>query len=277
MKHNKINSRKGFTLVEMLGVLAIIAILISVISVGVLSAINRARTVATVSNFKNLETALLSYIALPEAAGRLPLTKSPNAIPLVANLAQNATDVASGLTTGALQNTAHMETIFLAAGTLERLPNWRMGLDAVQSGMDMSAERGWNRKRSAWSNVAAVSGGTLGSNDWSKYVRTECAPTATKAEVANPGKDIGAGLMHANGVQFKIDGSSYLPLGTRTAYVVLPGLSLKDAEKLSEELNGSLNDMDTKEGLNAQARGRFVTDGVAADGVVTAFYYLANM
>ncbi|MDR2673796.1 MAG: type II secretion system GspH family protein, partial [Opitutaceae bacterium] len=75
MKHN-IKSRKGFTLVEMLGVLAIIAILISVISVGVLSAINRARIVATLSNFKNLETAALSYVALNESAGQLPLTKA---------------------------------------------------------------------------------------------------------------------------------------------------------------------------------------------------------
>jgi prepilin-type N-terminal cleavage/methylation domain-containing protein len=276
MKRNNINTRKGFTLVEMLGVLAIIAILISVISVGVLSAINRARVVATISNFKNLETALLSFIALPEAAGRLPLTKSNSTIPTVTNLLATATNTA-GLGSGA-QNELHMETIFLAAGTLERMPNWRMGLDAIQSGVTIANERGWNRKRSAWADVNTTAGTTLG-NNWTAYARTECAPTATSTEVPAPGKLVGEGMMHANGVQFMIDGSSYLPTGTRTAYVVLPGLSLKDAEKLSEELNGSLSRMDLKAvpAVDKQTLGRFVVNEDPVDGVVTGFYYLANM
>lgn len=275
MKRNKINTRKGFTLVEMLGVLAIIAILISVISVGVLSAINRARVVATISNFKNLETALLSYIALPEAAGRVPLTKSPNAIPTVDSLAADAGDGAA--LAAADQIDLHMETIFLTAGTLERMPNWRIGTDAIQSGLVVANERGWNRKRSAWSEQNTTGNDTLG-NNWTNYVRVECAPTATSTEVEDPG-DIVNGMMHANGVQFRIDGSSYLPVGTRTAYVVIPGLSLKDAEKLSEELNGSLNRMDLRaaDAVLTQTIGRFVVNNDPDDGVVTGFYFLANL
>jgi prepilin-type N-terminal cleavage/methylation domain-containing protein len=274
MKHN-INSRKGFTLVEMLGVLAIIAILISVISVGVLSAINRARIVSTMSNLKNLETAVLAYVALPESSGQIPLTKpvSGNNLPTVDGTSSSAgSDTALAIADAA---DCHLEAIFLTCGTLERYPTWRAGRDAVQSGeIVLGNERAWNRKKGKWTTVAASTAGTIG-NVWTTYVRAECTIVDT---AATPGDYEANGLNSADGVNFRLDGATDLPRATRVAYVVLPGLSLKDAEKLSEEINGTLNDMDVKANTGLfQQRGRFAVDGTTVqDGLVTGYYYLAN-
>jgi prepilin-type N-terminal cleavage/methylation domain-containing protein len=265
MKHNKLNTRKGFTLVEMLGVLAIIAILISVISVGVLSAINRARIVATLSNFKNLETATLSYIALNESIGKLPLTKSSASLPGVAGLSNTA--VAATITIGSAQNPLHLETVFVAAGTLEKYPSWRVGNDPLQNGIKLDQEQGWNRKLNKWSTTAA-SGATVGTaNNWHAYCRAECAMSAGSS-VLVPGTYGTDGTMGGGLVNFRLDGSSNLAANVRVAYVVLPGLTAKDAEKISEEINGTLNDMDLRASspVYAQARGRFVTDGITQAG-----------
>ncbi|MDR0352012.1 MAG: prepilin-type N-terminal cleavage/methylation domain-containing protein [Opitutaceae bacterium] len=274
MKHT-IKSRKGFTLVEMLGVLAIIAILISVISVGVLSAINRARIVATISNFKNLETAALSYVALNESAGQLPLTKADFAIPSRLNLARNS-GAGANFAVGS-QGPLHLEAIFLAAGTLERYPNWRVGRDALQSGQALLNEAGWNRKASSWADVNANGVAVANYNDWANYVRAECAPSAPSIV---PGTYDATGMNDATGVNFRIDGSTNLSPSVRVGYVVIPGMSLKDAEKISEEINGALNDMDiaASSPVLDQTAGRFAIEGSApqADGTVTGYYYLGT-
>jgi prepilin-type N-terminal cleavage/methylation domain-containing protein len=274
MKHN-IKSRKGFTLVEMLGVLAIIAILISVISVGVLAAINRARIVATISNFKNLETAALSYIALNESSGKLPLTKS-------GTLGTVASTTGTGaLSTIALadQGSLHLETVFLAAGTLEKYPNWRVGNDPLQNGIVLANERGWNRKINRWSTQSADGIALTGTNNWLPFCRAECALSGT---AVTPGTYNANGTMDNAGlVNFKLDGSTSLPINARVAYVVLPGLTPKDAEKLSEEINGSLNDITLRGAapVYEQTRGRFVTSGSSiADpvGGLVGYYLLGD-
>jgi prepilin-type N-terminal cleavage/methylation domain-containing protein len=277
MKHNKLNTRKGFTLVEMLGVLAIIAILISVISVGVLSAINRARIVSTLSNFKNLETATLSYIALNESSGKLPLTKSPTGIPVSGGLSGTSGTLAP-IAIGA-QPPLHLETVFVAAGTLEKYPSWRVGNDPLQNGIKLNQEQGWNRKLNRWSTWAT---GTTAApstpNNWLPYVRTECAMSDINVI---PGAYGATGMMGSgSGVNFRTDGSSNLSRDVRVAYVVIPGLTAKDAEKLSEEINGTLNDMDLRANpaLVVQTRGRFVTDGVTQAGEINGLvgYYLLD-
>ncbi|MDF9833688.1 prepilin-type N-terminal cleavage/methylation domain-containing protein [Ereboglobus sp. PH5-5] len=285
MKHNKINSRKGFTLVEMLGVLAIIAILISVISVGVLSAINRARTVATISNFKNLETALLAYIAMPESGGKAPLTKAAAVTSLraVDGMSNAATVIA------ATDMTAYtLESVFLSAGTLERLPNWRVGNDGVQSGdIALANIAGWNRKKNGFCETENNNAGTIAPADladFTAFIRTECAPVdngATPGECTTSGQAMNS----ATGVNFQIDGTSNLPSG-RVAYIVIPGLTPRDAEKISEEINGTLNIIDLKQanaaGTRTQTAGRFAVDCedaivAAQDGTATGYYFLANL
>lgn len=267
---NNIKSAKGFTLVEMLGVLAIIAILISVISVGVLAAINRARIVSTLSNFKNLETATLAYVAMPESSGQIPLTKATSISTVQTTLANSPAGTALAL---AAQTDLHLEAIYMQVGTLERYPQWRAGTDAMQSGnIDLQKERAWNRKMSKWSEENVAGAGTFG-NNWIDCVRAECAVVD---QAAIPGTYNANGMMGATGVNFYLDGNSDLPQATRCAYVVLPGLSLKDAEKISEEINGALNTMDIKNNIIVQTGGRFVTDGTQIDGAVTGYFFLAN-
>ena len=282
MKRNQRKFRKGFTLVEMLGVLAIIAILMSIVAVGVLSAINRTRIVATMSNFKNLETAILGFVALPEASGKLPLTKhaTSTTIPVADALGNTATTPMVGATAAQLKN-LHLEIPFLSSGLLERTPTWRVGMDGVATGrVNLAIDFGWNRNRGAFASVNKTSPATaVAGNDWTDYVRTECAPVDTTITSATAGSlHTDGAMMTANGVNFFIDGSSSLPNGTRVAYVVIPGLSLKDAVKLSEELNGSLNDtdLDAVAPVEEQHRGRFVFDAPTGDSV-TGFYFLANI
>jgi hypothetical protein len=84
--------------------------------------------------------------------------------------------------------------------------------------------------------------------------------------------------MTTSGVNFRTDGATNLVAGSRVVYVVLPGLTIKDAEKLSEEVNGSLNDMDIRSGALVQTRGRFVTTGTEApigDGIA-GFYLIES-
>ena len=283
MKRNQRKFRKGFTLVEMLGVLAIIAILMSIVAVGVLSAINRTRIVATMSNFKNLETAILGFVALPEASGKLPITKAGATVlakqKMALTMATNSGTQA--MTTGETPS-LHLEIPFLSSGLLERNPTWRVGSDGIATGqMVLAEERGWNRNKGAFS-LLTQTGGTVGTaNDWSDYVRAECAPVDNTIALADTGKlHTDKAMMKADGVNFYLDGTTSLPSGTRVAYVVIPGLSLKDAAKLSEELNGTLNETD----LNAatpvqyQTKGRFVfaAPGTGEDSV-TGFYFLANI
>jgi hypothetical protein len=231
--------------------------------------------VATLSNFKNLETAALSYVALNESAGQLPLTKANFDIPSRLTLDRAAGD-GGNFATGA-QNALHLEAVFLAAGTLERYPSWRVGRDALQSGKALANEAGWNRKASSWSDVNSGGKGVADYNDWSTFVRAECAPSDPDAE---PGTYSNTGMNSDDGVNFRIDGTTNLPKAVRVGYVVIPGLSLKDAEKISEEINGALNDMDIS-GASAvvtQTAGRFAVDGSTpqGDGTVTGYYYLGT-
>lgn len=269
----------------MLGVLAIIAILMSIVAVGVLSAINRTRVVATMSNFKNLETAILGFVALPEASGKLPLTKVPAADFAKIKIASAFGNAATLSNVDAAKMKAiHLEIPFLSSGLLERNPTWRVGNDGISTGrITMSNEFSWNRNKGAFAEVDSA-GNTVGTpSDWEEYVRTECAPvddqiTAVPADMTTNA----TGLMSASGVNFFLDGTTSLPAGTRVSYVVIPGLSLNDAVKLSEELNGTLNEA-TLTGPAAQQKksqefGRFVFSApTGTEDSVTAYYYLSNI
>lgn len=277
-----IKSRPGLTFVEVLGVLVVISVLLSVVSAGVLARINRSRVESTVSNLAKLEAALARYLALPESSGRIPFTKGRGIV-----------RTADGPGPGAgLDETAGgssefcLEAVLLATRTLDRLPDWRMGRDPVQGGgIQPAGIVGWNRPLRAFMAGLKADGTPAASvQDWSKVVRSECAPVDTELAAADVGTNAGGGLMSAHGVNFYLDGAAGLP-GGRCAYVVLPGLSLADCARLSAKINGALNVIDTRspgsEAGRRQAAGRFVVDArpAAADaaGTFTAFYHLGAM
>ncbi|MDR2981523.1 MAG: type II secretion system GspH family protein [Puniceicoccales bacterium] len=277
MKRNQSKFRKGFTLVEMLGVLAIIAILMSIVAVGVLSAINRTRIVATMSNFKNLETAILGFVALPEAGGKLPLTKHSNASKIFEATSQEANATVNAF--GGNQSDLHLEIPFIEVGLLERHPTWRVGNDGVATGrVELGKEYLWNRNKSAFTTKETSSSTARAGNDWTDYIRAECAPVDPATTVV-PGTYDASGMMSTAGVNFMTDGTTRLSGGTRCAYVIIPGLSLKDATDLSKELNGALNEADLKNpAANKQTKGRFVfaAPGTGEESVV-GYYMLANL
>ena len=270
-KHRKF--RAGCTLVEMLGVLAIIAILMGLVSMGVLSAISKGRTVATMANLKNLETAVLSYVALSESGGKIPLTKVPTTaldkiqIASDDSAAANLDDAASGDLTS-----LRLEIPLIAAGLLDRNMSWRVGNDGIATGaLSLEKEATWNRAKKAFVLYETEDE----RNAWTGYIRAECAPVVANAA---PAMGDNSGLMSNEGVNFKLDGTSSLPVATRVAYVVLPGLSLNDAIKLSEEVNGSLSSVKSSDTAPAQTNGKFVFAAPASGAdSVTGFYYLANI
>ncbi|OAM88899.1 hypothetical protein OH491_11970 [Termitidicoccus mucosus] len=280
MEHN-IKSRRGLTFVEVLGILVVISVLLSVVSAGVLARINRSRVESTVSNLEKLETALARYAALPEASGLMPFTKGRGIVRTAdgpgpdASLDENDNGTPEFC----------LEAVLLATRTLDRLPDWRTGRDPVQGGAIQPADIvGWNRQLRAFTAGLKPDGSPAASvQDWSKVVRSECAPVDTGIAASAVGTNAGGGLMSVHGVNFYLDGSSGLPDG-RCAYVVFPGLSLADCAMLSKKINGALNVIDTKrpdsEASRRQSSGRFVVDARAAsadaDGTFTAFCYLKN-
>lgn len=291
MKRNK-NSNKGFTLVEMLGVLAIIAILISVIAVGVMAAINRARIVATVSNFKNLETAVVGFVALPNSGGTVPLTQASaaNTTPIAQFNAEDRV-VANSI---ANDGTFTLDQVLRASGLLDRPLSWRVGYDG-STRLPADQERVFILSRNAWAvaDAGTVNGVDVPANGnvWTNYNHCEVAQVNSDAVayVADT-TDFGSIVNTTGEVNFYLDGASPLK-ASRVAYVVLKNVSLKDAQKLSAELNGSLDDSEFATD-NIQVRGRLVytpslgavipgVDGEPdtngpANGTVDVYYYLAS-
>lgn len=258
------NSRKGFTLVEMLGVLAIIAILISVIAVGVLSAINRARIVATVANFKNLETAVVGFVALPNSGGTVPLTQ-----PGAGNTTPIRTYDGSAFADAANDATYTLDQVLRASGLIDRPMQWRVGNDGM-SQVVLTQERIFMLSRNAWSDGLDINGVTPGTgNDWTTFNRTECAPVNGSAAADGATATWGDIYDATNGVNFYIDGRSALK-ASRVAYVLLKNVSLKDAKKLSAELNGALDDSETQDD---QFKGRLVYAAPTAPATSTDVYY----
>ncbi|OAM89948.1 hypothetical protein AW736_11615 [Termitidicoccus mucosus] len=266
MKRN-ITSRKGFTLVEMLGVLAIIAILISVIAVGVMSAINRAQIVATTSNLKNLETSTIGFVALNTSGGTVPITEGPGdaltggaATPLATF---DPTAPADPVVFAALDNTYTFDQVLRAAGFIDNQMSWRGG----QSGNTQNAaanERVFIISRNAFSTAGGAG------NAWDNYNRSEASIIVPAQIAAATGP---AATFGASGVDFLLDGVNGLQ-AARCAYVVLQGVSIKHAQALSRELNAG---MDDSEFQAFQSRGRFVYAAPAAGATtVTCYYYLAS-
>lgn len=256
------NSNKGFTLVEMLGVLAIIAILISVIAVGVLAAINRARIVATEANFKNLETAVVGFVALPNSGGTVPLTTG-------------TVGVWSGtsITPTAATTRMTLDQPLRASGLIDRQLGWRVGNDG-NAKVNLAEEYPFALSRNAWVTSGTFNGLTVGAgNDWAAYNRTVCWPCDLGATAGAPTAlpvDTTAG---AEKVNFYLDGVSPLK-AARVAMVVLTEVSLKDAKKLSAELNGPL---DLSEFQDNQFVGRLIYAApTGTETTTTVYYYLAS-
>ena len=261
MKRNTINTRKGFTLVEMLGVLAIIAILISVIAVGVMSAINRARIVATVSNIKNLETAAVGFIALPNTGGTVPLTEGGTVVRTWAT----GTPPVFAL---AASTNYTLDQALRASGLIERPMTWRIGKDGMID-CPISSEATFVLSRNAFAVAGETVNGvtTVGGQDWSGHNRTECAPITANLIPIAAGASVTELPVVGNGaavesITFYLDGVSPLT-GSRCAFVILRDVSLKDANKLSAELNGSLDNSELTP--RQQFVGRVIYDADTVD------------
>lgn len=270
---HKNNTRKGFTLVEMLGVLAIIAILISVIAVGVMSAINRARIVATVSNFKNLETAVVGFVALPNSGGTVPITEGTGS-PVVTWTGGG--DGTPGAPVAGKNYT--LDQVLRASGLIERTQSWRVGVDGM-SKIKLADEPTFILSKNAFADGAtAINGVTPGAGqDWSDYNRSECALVTPNIGVGAPADidavRVGTGA-EIESITFYLDGQTPLT-ASRCAFVVLRGVSLKDANKLSAEVNGAMDDSEF-DGTQ-QLRGRLVyAQENTGDTTVDVYYYLAS-
>ncbi|AHF89630.1 hypothetical protein OPIT5_04645 [Opitutaceae bacterium TAV5] len=277
MKRN-IKSTKGFTLVEMLGVLAIIAILISVIAVGVMSAINRARIVATTANFKNIETAVVGYVALNTSGGTVPLTEASgtsasDGVPLL--------DGTNGVTYVADSSGYYtLNQVLISAGLLDNNISWRVGKDGLTQ-VNLGNEKVFRLSKVAFNDTSSGNPPSGSGNNWDDYNRAEACKVAAAGTFFDDADDpttFGTTPFDdvaATGLNFLLDGKTPLK-ASRVAYVVLKGVSYKDATKLSQEINGALDDSEESP-LEDQFKGRFIYQaGTDATDPVDCYYYLAS-
>lgn len=265
---NTIKRKKGFTLVEMLGVLAIIAILIALTAVGVMAAINRSRIVSTVANFKNYETALLQYVALNHSGGTVPLT---NAALGDIKFCPDEDKANIAAPTQAQADGIHLGLVFYTTKTLERYPTWRVAEDDFTAGLiDVNVDWAWSTRIKAFSQeldsdgANGITPGSRTGNDWTDSIR---CMSAIADNTVVPGTDD----FTTEQAAWFTDTGVMIPNSSRVVYMDIPNLAMRDAKALSEELNGAtLHDAD----LNAaQTRGRFVHSQATA-GNVQAYYFL---
>ncbi len=248
---NTMKSKKGFTLIEMLGVLAIIAILVSIVAVGVLKAINRSRIVSTVANFKTYETAMLAFVTLPETLGFLPITEGASnyttSVPTIGGTpGANATD----------PDLYTLGQVFLGAGVLERMPTFRVGRELpFASGSDVQAV--WSQSDVAWLDTPVANA------KFTTQKKARCEAVVATAT-------IGLGTNFALGG----GGTASVPVGATIAYVVVPQVSSADAVELSKEVNGSLNKATL---TNVKQDDGRLTFAVASGGMTDVYYYIGNM
>jgi hypothetical protein len=120
-------------------------------------------------------------------------------------------------------------------------------------------------------------------NDWTPYNTAYVATAQDSGGTLNAGGALTQLVTETGGkvetINFSLDGQTK-QRGSRIAFVVLRNVSQKDANKLSAELNGSLDD--SEEDPEKQLRGRLIyhfTDGATNSPAATAstdVYYCLN-
>ncbi len=213
-------SRRGFSLIEMIGVLAIIAILAVVIVPKVFSTIASSRITQTIGSVTSMKAAISEFSG---KYGTVPTTN----------------------------NNARIDDLLMAAGMLEGRFVVKLG---QQPANPTKVGATWNYANGAW----AAAGGTSQVNESRISCRNSNATPPSAAQGAN----------------FRLDGITDLPAGSRVVYAVVSNLLAKEALELSLRVDG--DNMSAADATTADNSGKVVYAAPNGQGITDAYIYVAH-
>jgi prepilin-type N-terminal cleavage/methylation domain-containing protein len=259
--------RRGFTLVEIMAVLAVMA---AIIAIGV-PAISKALQSGRIRNSEGsatiLKGAITLYLGKPGSIGTLPVTEGVSP-------ALTSEYTGTGAPTPvAVGDAATLDNVLLAENVLERPISLRMG---AQNAAVTGAANGF-----AWSpNTESFGGAAPPTLSYAAISRAECA---VSDGVTNPGASTGAHQsLGSYSCAFNLngDGATFIPNGTRVAYMIIKSVSVNDAYQLALDVDGpnlTQNTVTAPAGVD-QTQGSVVyaKDGTNT-GFVDIYYYLTTI
>jgi hypothetical protein len=148
-------------------------------------------------------------------------------------------------------NTSRIDDLLVTAGYLE-------GRFAVKVGQQpanpMTAGATWTYASGTWSRA----GGSNQNNE----SRIGCLNSTTTAPST------------ANGANFRLDGSTDLPAGSRVVYAVIANVLAKEAHEISLRLDG--DNLSAANATTADTAGKVVYAAPNGQGITDAYIYIAH-
>lgn len=264
---NKMQTTRGFTLVEVMAVLAVIA---AIIAIGV-PAISKTLQSGRIRNAEGtaslLKSAILLFLGKPGSPGTLPLTEGVSPA-LVAEYTG-----AGSPTAAAVSSAATLDNVLLAENALERPISLRLG---AQNAPVTGSPNGF-----VWSPVSeSFDGAAAPTSSYAAISRAECA---VSDGVTNPGSSGGAHQsLGSYSCAFNLngDGITFIPNGSRVAFLIVKGVPVADAFQLALDVDGAVlaQNSAAAPAANDQTQGPVAYQRDAANsGFVDVYYYLTSI
>jgi len=207
------SSRRGFSLIEILVAVLIAGLIIGSALVGVTYARRTGAIKSVRSAVESAAQAVTLYLQRPAASGVVPLTESAAAAAFTVSNAGTADATA-------LSNAARLDTVLLAEGVMAK--PLTIGLGRSQKSPTGTIALNWDSATQAWLGTGAAP-----DLNYALMARLECRLT-TPATAPSA----------AAGGNFRIDGVTNLPTGSRVQYLVIPNVQASEAAEIANEMGG---------------------------------------
>lgn len=253
----------AFTLVEILAVLAVIAAVIAIGVPAIAKVLQSARVRNAEGTANVLRSALTEFLSKPGSPGTLPITEGTSAA-----ISGEYTG-AGGPTIAAIAAAATLDNVLLADGDLDRPISLRIG---VPNTGPTGAANGF-----AWQPATQSFGGTAAPTlSYAALSRAECAVSDGANNPGTTGQTAGSAACAFN----LANNGSFIPSGTRVAYLILKSVPDEDAYQLCLDVDGAAllqNTAAAPAGADQNLGPVEYAKDASGTGFVDVYYYLTSI